>query len=217
MSGLVFDAMGTLFDLRPLGHRLAAAGAPGTALDAWFERTLHHAACITLAGGFAPFADLARAALEATLIDAGVDPSPAGDIMQPLASGSLPAYPEAEAALRRARDAGSHVAVLTNGSLDQTERQLLSTGLEPLVDEVRSVEEVAAYKPHPAAYALAPLDGGRTVLIAAHAWDVLGARAAGLGGVWVRRAPEPWPFPGDAPDSAPDLETAVRIAAGGRD
>jgi 2-haloacid dehalogenase len=214
VSVIVLDLIGTLVDLRPLADRLGQAGAPETALDAWFERTLHHAACVTLAGEFAPFAELARAALETTLVGAGVDPSSAVDIMGPLTSGSLPAYPEAAPALRAARAAGCAVAVLTNGSREQAESQLRSAGLEGLVDHVRSVEEVGAYKPHPSVYGLVSglANGSRALLVAAHAWDVYGARAAGLDAVWVRRTPAPWPFPDDEPHHAPDLETAVRGA-----
>jgi 2-haloacid dehalogenase len=211
---IVFDVIGTLIDLRPLGRRLEEAGAPQTALDAWFERTLHHAACVTLAGEFAPFADLARAALETTLVSAAVDPSGAGELMEPLSSGSLPAYPEAATALRDARATGRSVAVLTNGPADQTEQQLRSAGLEALVEHVRSVEEVSAYKPHPSVYGLISklAEGRRPVLVAAHAWDVFGARAAALDAVWVRRTPAPWPFPGDDPPTAPDLRAAVHAA-----
>jgi 2-haloacid dehalogenase len=213
-SVIVFDVIGTLVDLRPLGRRLTDAGAPETALEGWFERTLHHAACVTLAGEFAPFAHLARSALATTLIGADVDPSAAADIMQPLASGALPAYPDAETALRAARAAGRPVAVLTNGSAEQTRLQLRSAGLDALVDHVRSVEEAKAYKPHPSAYGLISelADGRRPILVAAHAWDVFGARAAGLGAVWVRRAPTPWPFPGEEPPNASDLESAVGVA-----
>lgn len=212
MGVVAFDVMGTLFSLDPLGRRLGEAGAPDGALDAWFERTLHHAACLTLAGDFAPFADLARAALEETLAGLEVDPAAAGEILEPLTSGSLPAYPDAEPALREAREAGHAVVALTNGSAAQTELQLRSAGLEPLVDHVRSVEEVRAYKPHASVYELASAlaGGGAATLLAAHAWDVFGARAAGLDAVWVRRAPAPWPFPGDAPETVPDLVAAVK-------
>jgi 2-haloacid dehalogenase len=214
MSVIVFDVIGTLIDLRPLGGRLGRAGLPETALDAWFERTLHHAACVTLAGDFAPFADLARAALETMLIRADVDPSTAGEIMEPLTSGTLPAYADAAGALSEAHGAARAVAALTNGSAAQTEVQLRSVSLEPFVDRVLSVEQVAAYKPHPSVYRMACefAEDGRPVLISAHAWDVFGARAAGMDAVWVRRAPAPWPFPGGDPRTAPDLTRGVRAA-----
>ena len=42
MAAVVFDAMGTLFNLAPLRERLGEAEA-----DAWFERTLHWATLLT--------------------------------------------------------------------------------------------------------------------------------------------------------------------------
>jgi FMN phosphatase YigB (HAD superfamily) len=49
-------------------------------------------------------------------------------------------------------------------------------------------------------------------LVAAHGWDVLGARAAGLDAVWVDRVEHVWPFPSAEPARAPDLERAVELA-----
>ena len=46
MSAVVFDAMGTLFELTPLQERLGAAET-----EAWFERILHSAATLTDAVG----------------------------------------------------------------------------------------------------------------------------------------------------------------------
>jgi hypothetical protein len=54
-DAVVFDVMGTIFDLSPLRQRLSAAGAPEGALEAWFERLLHAAATLTLVGEFQAF------------------------------------------------------------------------------------------------------------------------------------------------------------------
>jgi hypothetical protein len=52
-------------------------------------------------------------------------------------------------------------------------------------------------------------------LIAAHGWDVAGARAAGLGAVWVSRLERRWPLPPPEPPAAPDLIGAAdQILAG---
>ena len=42
---VVFDSMGTLFELTPVRERLGAA-----ATEAWFERILHSAATLTVVG-----------------------------------------------------------------------------------------------------------------------------------------------------------------------
>ena len=36
-------------------------------------------------------------------------------------------------------------------------------------------------------------------LIAAHAWDVLGAKEAGLDAIWIDRLEREWPFPKGKP------------------
>jgi 2-haloacid dehalogenase len=75
---------------------------------------------------------------------------------------------------------------------------------------------VRAYKPHPAPYRrvleLLELPPERVTLVSAHGWDVLGARAAGLRGVWVDRVEHRWPFPSPEPARAADLERAVELA-----
>ena len=212
-DALVFDVLGTLFQLRPLAERLEELGAPEGALDAWFERLLHSAAAVTLTGDFVPFAELARTALGTAAARFGVDVDP-DDVLPLLAR--LPPYPDVRPAVGRLQEAGVAWAVLTNGGAEQTRALLEAAGLAEQVWHVVSVEEVRAYKPHPAPYRhvveLLELPPERVTLVAAHGWDVLGARAAGLDAVWVDRIEHRWPFPSPEPQRAPDLERAVELA-----
>jgi 2-haloacid dehalogenase len=212
-DAVVFDALGTLFQLRPLAERLEELGAPEGALDAWFERLLHSAAAVTLTGDFVPFAELARTALVTTAARFGVELDP-GEVLPLLTR--LPPYPDARPAVERLREAGIAWAVLTNGGTGQTHALLARAGLAEHVWHVVSVEEVRAYKPHPAPYRsvleLLELPPERVTLVAAHGWDVLGARAVGMGAVWVDRVEHRWPFPSPEPTRAPDLERAVEVA-----
>jgi 2-haloacid dehalogenase len=112
-DAVVFDAFGTLFQLRPLAERLEELGAPEGAFDAWFERLLHSAAAVTLTGDFVPFAELARAALATTAARLGVEVDP--DDVLPLLE-RLPPYPDVRPAVERLDEAGVAWAVLTNGA-----------------------------------------------------------------------------------------------------
>ena len=80
---------------------------------------------------------------------------------------------------------------------------------------VITVEEVEAYKPHHEPYLYAArtlgLPPAPLMLVAAHGWDVLGARAAGLGAIWIDRLEKRWPFPTDEPPTAGDLVEAVEL------
>jgi 2-haloacid dehalogenase len=212
-DAVVFDALGTLFQLRPLGERLEELGAPEGAFDAWFERLLHSAAATTLTGEFVPFAELARTALATTAARLGVELD-AHEVLPLLQR--LPPYPDARPAVERLRESGVAWAVLTNGGAGQTRALLEGAGLAEHVWHVVSVEEVQAYKPHPAPYRrvleLLELPPEQVTLVSAHGWDVLGARAAGLRAVWVDRVEHRWPFPLEEPARAPDLERAVELA-----
>ena len=122
-------------------------------------------------------------------------------------------------ALDRLRGAGLTLAALTNSPLDVARDQLTSAGLADRFHAILSADQVQALKPLPEPYRLVartfdvPLAEVR--LVAAHAWDVSGALAAGCAAAFVRR-PGKVPSPlGPQPDITGDglLEVAERIVA----
>jgi 2-haloacid dehalogenase len=213
---VVFDVMGTLFDLQPVRMRLEDIGAPGAALEAWFGRLLHSATSLTLSGEFRPFRELAETTLPTTLAQLGADETRSAHVLSAL--GELDPYPDAEAAFDRLEEAGVRTATLTNGGEGHTRGLLERAGLADRVEAVITVDEVEAYKPAAAPYRHAAgrleADPGELTLIAAHAWDVVGARAAGLGTVWIDRLERRWSFPLPEPSRASNLvEAADRALA----
>lgn len=101
-------------------------------------------------------------------------------------------FPDALPALRRARDAGLRIGVLTNGL---AERQLLKAeraGITAVVDVLVASSTLPASKPHPSAFhaACARLGTapGRTLMVGDSLTDdVGGATAAGLPAVLLDR------------------------------
>jgi 2-haloacid dehalogenase len=213
-QAVVFDVMGTLFDLAPVRRRLREQGAPAAAFEAWFGRLLHSAASLTLAGEFRPFREIAETTLVTTLEQLELETSGSGEVLQ--AFGELEPYPEASAAFALLDRAGVPAVTLTNGGRAQTEMLLESAGLRGRLRAVLTVEDVQAYKPHPEPYRHAARTLGLApqalTLIAAHGWDALGARAAGLSAVWIDRLERQWPFPTEVPRTARDLVAAVELA-----
>jgi 2-haloacid dehalogenase len=208
-SAVLFDAFGTLFSIEPLQRKLRASG-----LEAWFERLLHSATSLTLTGQYAPFAELAASTLKTTIAKLGLkqDPKQILELLQ-----ALPAQAEAEAAFERLERAGALIGVLTNGGERHVTKLLEGAGLLERVAEIVSVEEVELYKPHPAVYRHAAerlgVEPRRITLVAAHAWDVVGAKQAGLDAVWIDSLEREWPFPKGKPRRvAHDLVGAVELA-----
>jgi len=205
---VVFDVVGTVFNLDAVQKKLR-----GAAFDAWFERLLHSATSLSLAGQFEPFAALAESTLKTTLakLDRDLDPAVILGAMR-----ELPPYPDAADALARLERAGVLVGVLTNSGAEQTRKLLDTAGLGDYVAELVSVEEIELYKPHTAVYKHAAerlgVEPRRVTLIAAHAWDVVGAKQAGLDAVWIDRLEREWPFPRGKPRRiAHDLVEAVEL------
>jgi 2-haloacid dehalogenase len=194
---VVFDSMGTLFELSPLHERLGTA-----ATEAWFERILHSAASLTMLGDFVPFAELARTTLATTCAKLSLDVDQR-DVVAQLEQ--LPPAADARAALERA----DRAFVLTNGGRMAGEQLLARAGLDGYVERVFGVDEVKAYKPDARPYRLVLDEIGEATLVATHAWDCMGAVRAGLDAVWVDRGEQVWPFPGEPVRSAPGLVEAI--------
>ena len=117
----------------------------------------------------------------------------------------LPTFPEVVASLAEIKAQGHRLVAFTN-VVEASIRALLSNaGVLASLEDVVSVDDLRTFKPDPAVYAyLAQRTGrtpGETWLVSSNAWDVIGAKAAGLRAVWVKRQPDavfdPW-------DVAPD-------------
>ncbi|MEV4420580.1 haloacid dehalogenase type II [Patulibacter sp. NPDC049589] len=182
---ILFDLNGTLTDPGPLGApwdrpdlglRILGDAVRGGMTDA-------------LTGGVRPFADHLRAALAVVAAQEGLDPAGIHEATEH--ARALPAWPDALRALETLRRGGFRLAVLTNSGARAGRATLLSAGLLDLFDAVLGVDAVGTFKPDRRTYdhAVAELgcSPGEVLLVAAHAWDVAGAHAAGLRTAWVAR------------------------------
>ena len=100
------------------------------------------------------------------------------------------------------------MATLTNGSKEAVEEQLSSSGLGHFFERSISVDEVRRFKPAPEVYlhaaAVLEVTMSGAIMVAAHDWDILGARAAGMPGAFITRRGTIWGLP----DASPDLVAA---------
>src|SRR5262249_5527025 len=144
---------------------------------------LLHSQAATLAGPYFDFGTIAGAALEMTAASHGVPLSK--EQKDQVLSGmlSLPAHPEVPAALQTLSDAGLRLAALTNSSRSALEQQMGNAGIAHFFERKFSVDSVRRYKPAAEPYRMAASELGVETaglrMVAAHAWDVLGAMQAG--------------------------------------
>ncbi|MBT99616.1 MAG: hypothetical protein CL902_13490 [Dehalococcoidia bacterium] len=129
------------------------------------------------------------------------------DIENLVASKATPTlFPDVKEPLTRLR--GKYqMAVLSNGDLKSLDGAVNGLGIP--VDRAISAEQAGFYKPHSGVYQHAlkelGLPGEQVLHVAAHAWDIRGARAAGMAGAYINRYDIPYV---DADGSQADLEVS---------
>jgi 2-haloacid dehalogenase len=188
----------------------------------WFAQMLQLAFVGAITGRYVDFTSAQHAALTMIAERQGIalDEESARRIVGSMRT--LPPHPDVPAALARLRDGGFTLATLTNSPLDVVEDQLRNAGLHDRFDAILSADQVQALKPRREPYELVartfdvPLADVR--LVAAHAWDVAGALAAGCRAAFVARPGMVLSPMGEPPDivGADVGEVAGRILEAGR-
>jgi 2-haloacid dehalogenase len=189
---VAFDVVGTLFSLGPVAARLRETGLPEGALDEWFARFLRDAFALDTASRYTPFREVAQATLEVMLTEKLRATPNAITIARMLDTfRELPPHGDVRPAFERLEAAGIRIVTLTNGAASTTEHLLQRAGLDAFVERTISIDEVRRWKPRREVYLHAAQVTGvppaRLALVAAHAWDIVGANAAGLITGWVAR------------------------------
>jgi 2-haloacid dehalogenase len=192
----VFDVNETLLDLEaaaPVFERIL--GRPG-AMREWYGQLILYAEALSLAGDHVDLGTLGSAVLDMLGAVHGVTVTEADRRAMGEAFAGLPAHPDVAPALGRLKAAGFRLFTLTNNPFPTVERQLSGAGVLDLFERVFSVEPVRRFKPAVETYRAVEqglgVPASRLCLVACHAWDTLGASAAGWDGALILR-------PGNAP------------------
>lgn len=188
---IVFDVNETLLNVRALEPLFDRLFGDEAALRDWFALLLLHSEVATLAGPYFDFATLARAALQMTAKVRALS-LPVSDEDQVLAAmSSLPPHPEVAEALSLLERAGLRLVTLTNSSQCVLDEQLRNARLEHFFERNFSVDRIRRYKPSPEPYRMVAselhVETRDLRLVAAHAWDIVGATQAGCSAAFVAR------------------------------
>ncbi|AOE42786.1 haloacid dehalogenase, type II (plasmid) [Pantoea agglomerans] len=188
---LFFDVNETLLDTTELNRSVAQRlGDRPERAEAWFTSLLHHSLVESVTGSWNSFGDIAEAVLEMTAARYGVTlPKNATPIAEIIAA--MPAHPDVAAGLTALQQQGFTLVALTNSSASLAEKQLSSAGLAPLFTRILSVEQLQVYKPDLRVYQWAMKELGKPasecMMVAAHGWDVGGAKRADMKTAFVTR------------------------------
>lgn len=188
---LALDVNETLLDLRALDPLFAEAFGDAAVRGQWFAQMLQLAFVGGLTGRYVDFSQAQAAAL--TMLAERTDTELPGGFGAAVADRMrrLPPHPEVPGALDRLHSAGFRLVALTNSTVEVERDQLANAGIAGAFEAALSGDEVRALKPAPAAYRLVAercaVRQDEVRLIAAHAWDVSGALAAGCAAAFVAR------------------------------
>jgi 2-haloacid dehalogenase len=193
IEACVFDAYGTLLDVRSATARLAHElhGKAEQVGSLWRQRQLEYTWLRSLMGCHRDFWDVTRDALDHAFGALGLRDD--DDLKSRLMDAylSLDAYPDVAPTLAELRRAGMRTAILSNGTPAMLKAGVDSAGIGDSLDMVLSIEDAGIYKPHPSVYQLAcdslGLERDRICFVSSNGWDVAGAATFGFQTVWLNR------------------------------
>lgn len=200
-SVLVFDVNETLVDIDSLAPLFTELFGDEGVLREWFAQLVMYSMSATLADSYVNFSTLAQGVLRMVgdIHHVDVSDHDTGRLKTGLLT--MPAHPDAAEGLAALRDNGFRLVTLTNSPPNPGEPTALqSSGLAEFFEHQLSVDACRAFKPAPAVYryacetlGVAPAD---CMMVAAHAWDTLGAQNVGFSAALITRPGNP-PLPVD--------------------
>ena len=201
-EALGFDIYGTLVDPLEMDEHLGEIVGEGAGRFSalWREKQIEYTWRRALMREYADFGVCTRQALDFAALSFGLDLSDEHRDGLVEEYQNLRPFPDVLAGLGRLRSEGHALVAFPNG-VEAAARVLLERGgVLDHMEAVVSVDDLGTFKPDPEVYRYLARRLGRPVgetwLVSSNAWDVIGAKSAGLRAAWVKRTPEtiydPW-------------------------
>lgn len=190
---IFFDVNETLLDLQSMRSSVSKVlMGRNDLLPLWFSTMLHHSLVDTTTQRFHTFGQIGVSSLMmvAQINDIPLTEQKAREaIVTPLRS--LPAHSDVKAGLQTLKNKGYTLVSLTNSSNLGVKTQFNNAGLMPYFDHRLSVEDIKIYKPDLRAYKWAlkqmNIKPQEALMVAAHGWDIAGAKASGMQAAFISR------------------------------
>ncbi len=195
IKAFVFDAYGTLFDVRSVLVRceelFPAHGADLTTL--WRTKQLEYTWLRALMGRYEEFWQITQDGLVFACRSLGL--ASTHDQIEQLMEAylTLSPFPEIAAALEALGNVPC--SILSNGTPSMLDGVVRNAGLAGRFQHVLSVDHVRTYKPHPIVYQLAETRLGirreEIGFVSSNGWDAAGGKAFGFQAFWLKRQNAP--------------------------
>ncbi|KAJ5947180.1 hypothetical protein N7466_000195 [Penicillium verhagenii] len=204
---VAFDMYGTLLSTDSIVRQLDTHVGPTQASSIsalWRRYQLEYTWRLNSMDKYEDFSTVTRNSLRQALSEHGQQLPDTGidDLLE--AYDRLYTFPDVSPALNRiANDPTLHAVIFSNGTKNMISKSVLhSPDLSQhakVFQALVTVDDVKAYKPSPASYqhcartvGKQPSQMNEMWLISCNAWDVVGARSAGMNAIWIDRAGKGW-------------------------
>lgn len=191
-SVLVFDVNETLIDIASLEPYFERVFGAAAALRTWFDELVLYSMTLTLSGQYVDFLTLGQAVLRMLGEARGMVPT--DDEQRELGESmrTMPAHPDAAPGLEKLLEDGYRLVTLTNSPHRPNARTPLdNAGLSQYFELQHTVDDTGVYKPSAQLYhrvaASTSTPPEECMMVAAHAWDTIGAQSAGMRGALITR------------------------------
>jgi 2-haloacid dehalogenase len=214
IAACVFDAYGTLFDIKTTAGRWRdILGDKAEALaELWRSKQIEYAWFRSLVGVYEDFWHVTGTSLDAAMTTLGLNKDAA--LRSRLMSRFLQMEPHLDVkdVLQHLKEAGMRTATVSNGTVSMLVSSIKNAGLYSLVDERISADGAKNYKPHPAFYQLVAerlnLPAERICFLSSSAYDAAAASLYGFKAVWVNRLDQRREF---LPAQALEISSLTRL------
>lgn len=205
VTTVTFDSYSTLVDVDAAEQALAArVDDPEPVSKLWRARSLEYTFVANQIDAYQPFYEMNRDALQYALDAHDIDIRTEAREEILAVYHELDVFDDVREGIKRLRTGGYDCYVVSNGNPEMLDSMVEHADIGDLIEDTISADEVRTFKPAAELYRHAAGRTGTPIDEIAHVtagwFDVMGARHAGMQGVWVDRKGSPWETFGGNPD-----------------
>ena len=188
---VIFDVNETMFSLDTIGKKFESFGLPKLSASIWFANILKEGFANSSIGNFQTFKKIAKNELERIFLKFKVKFYNNYPLIIFKEFSKLKAHRDVIDSISLLKSKDITIVTLTNGSKENTIKLLKNNDLLSYISRCFSINEIKIWKPNKKTYTYVckkmNVPPSKTLMIAAHAWDIHGAKKAGLKTGYITR------------------------------
>lgn len=188
---VIFDVNETMFSLANINYLFKNFGLPPNTSDLWFSNVLKEGFACSSYGSFSTFIDIGANELKKLFFKFELKYKKTHFNILFNELSKLNIHHDVGESIKIFHKHGLKIVTLTNGSKSNTLKLIKKNNVSKYINRSFSIDEIKLWKPNKKIYLHVCNEMGFSssdaMMIAAHAWDVSGAKNAGLKTAYITR------------------------------